>query len=127
MIFGIGIDIIEISRIQKGMEKASFLKKLFTKREIEYFETRGYAAQTIAGNFAAKEAVVKALGIGFSEFLITDLEILRDQRGKPIITFTGKAEAYIKRMEISHIHISISHNKEQATAIAIAEKEEGAK
>lgn len=125
MIFGIGIDMIEISRIQKGMVKPSFLKKLFTKNEIQYFKTRSYAVETVAGNFAAKEAVVKSLGVGFSKFLITDLEVLRDEKGKPIVTFTGKAEAYIKEMKVSHVHISISHNKEHAAAIAIAEKKEG--
>ena len=64
-ILDIGIDIIEIDRIKNSLNKrGDFLKKLFTDKEIELFESKGYKAETIAGNFAAKEAISKSLGLG---------------------------------------------------------------
>lgn len=79
MIIGIGVDIIEIARIKEAVElNESFIEKLFSKNEIEYLQTRNLRAEYIAGRFAAKEAVSKALGTGFRGFNMKDIEVDRN-------------------------------------------------
>lgn len=113
---GIGNDIIEINRIEKAIKKINFITKVFTENEIKLFEIKGNRAEFFAGRFAAKEAVSKALGTGFREFSLTDIEILNDSLGKPYVTFKNSIESYNKKY---FIDISISHCKEYATAVAI--------
>lgn len=123
MILGIGTDIIEIQRIENIIiKKPQFISKYFTIKEQEYFESRNMAAQTIAGNFAAKEAVSKALGTGFREFGLIDIEILRDKRGRPIVFLHGKAKQIGQSQQVDTIWVSISHCKAYTIAYAIAEK-----
>lgn len=108
----VGIDIIEISRIQKAVQNPRFLKKLFSEVEIEFFKSRGMNVSTIAGSFAAKEAFIKALG--FSGVSPRSIEILRDSDGKPYIVtqITDKA-----------MHLSISHCRSYAIAVVYMEGE----
>ncbi|WP_177162106.1 holo-ACP synthase [uncultured Fusobacterium sp.] len=113
---GIGNDIIEINRIEKAIKKANFITKVFTENEIKLFEIKGNRAEFFAGRFAGKEAVSKALGTGFREFSLTDIEILNNELGKPYVTFKNSIESYNKKY---FIDISISHCKEYATAVAI--------
>lgn len=113
---GIGNDIIEINRIEKAIKKINFITKVFTENEIKLFEIKGNRAEFFAGRFAAKEAVSKALGTGFREFSLTDIEILNDSLGKPYVTFKNNIDFYNKKY---FIDISISHCKEYATAVAI--------
>lgn len=113
---GIGNDIIEINRIEKAIKKINFITKVFTENEIKLFEIKGKRTEFFAGRFAAKEAVSKALGTGFREFSLTDIEILNDSLGKPYVTFKNNIDFYNKKY---FIDISISHCKEYATAVAI--------
>lgn len=113
---GIGNDIIEINRIEKAIKKANFITKVFTENEIKLFEIKGNRAEFFAGRFAGKEAVSKALGTGFREFSLTDIEILNNELGKPYVIFKNSIESYNKKY---FIDISISHCKEYATAVAI--------
>ena len=120
-ILDIGIDIIEIDRIKNSLSKrGDFLKKLFTDKEIELFESKGYKAETIAGNFAAKEAVSKSLGLGIRGYNFKDIEILRDDLGKPIVNTYNNLEKICIDYNISQIKVSISHGKDYAVANAIA-------
>ena len=122
MIAGIGTDIIEIERVNKAVLKTpSFVTKSFTIKEQDYFKLRKNAPESIAGNFAAKEAVSKALGTGFNGFGLIDIEILRDEKGRPIVFLYGKAEQIKKQKNIGNIWVSISHCKAYATAYAVAE------
>ncbi len=122
MIIGIGIDIIEIQRIKKAVERnENFINKLFTKREIEYFQSRNNCPNVIAGNFAAKEAVSKAIGTGFREFGLKDIEVLRDNLGKPIVNISDNVYRVIGRRDII-IYISISHSIDNAIAYAVMEE-----
>lgn len=121
MIIGIGTDIIEIYRIEKVINRTSnFLKRSFTENEIEYFKKKGLKANVIAGNFAAKEAISKALGTGIRGFGLQDIEILRDELGKPIAKLSDKIYDLLDKVEFN-IHVSISHSKENAIAYAIME------
>ncbi|EHJ02306.1 Holo-(acyl-carrier-protein) synthase [Clostridium sp. DL-VIII] len=121
MIIGIGTDIIEINRIEKAVNRTkNFIIKSFTNSEIEYFNSKGLKSNIIAGNFAAKEAVSKALGTGFRGFGLKDIEILRDSLGKPVVHLSDKLYKLIDIKEFN-IHISISHSKENAIAYAVME------
>ena len=122
MIIGIGIDIIEISRIEKVMNRThSFIEKSFTDSEIQYFKSKGLKGNVIAGNFAAKEAISKAMGTGFRGFGLKDIEVLRDELGKPIVNLSEKIYNLLEIKEFN-MHISISHNKENAIAYAVMEE-----
>lgn len=116
MIKGIGTDIIEISRIAKSLEKQSFLNKIFTETEQRLYH--GINPQTLAGNFAAKEAVAKAFGTGFCGCSPLEIEILRDSKGKPYVNLYGNAKDILNSIGKA-VHISISHSKENAVAFAV--------
>ena len=121
MIIGIGTDIIEINRIEKVMMRtSSFIEKSFTSTEIEYFKLNGLKGNVIAGNFAAKEAISKALGTGFRGFGLQDIEVLRDELGKPVVNLSNKIYMLLDIKEFN-IHVSISHSKENAIAYAVME------
>ncbi|AJA48861.1 holo-[acyl-carrier-protein] synthase [Clostridium pasteurianum DSM 525 = ATCC 6013] len=122
MILGVGIDIVEINRIRDAIEKNSlFLKKVYTQNEIEYLKSRNLRPEYAAGRFAAKEAVSKALGTGFMQFSIRDIEIDRNVKGKPVVILKGKAKQIANKFGDYKIHLSISHSKENAIAYAILE------
>ena len=119
-ILDIGVDIVEIERIKRYLNKnENFLKKLFTEKEIELFREKGYAPETIAGNFAAKEAISKSLGLGIRGYNFKDIEILRDKLGKPIVKTHNNLEKISKNYNILEIKVSISHGKDYAVANAI--------
>ncbi len=121
MIKGIGIDIIEIERIEKAIKNNQrFLEKVFTDRYIGYFNNIGKNSNTIAGSFAAKEAVVKAMGTGIRGFKWTDVEIIRDELGKPEVVLYKNAKKIAEDHMITNIMVTISHSKKHAVAQAIA-------
>jgi len=124
MIKGNGIDIIEVERIKKSIVNEAFLKKIYTENEIDYLRNRKLNPQTAAGLFAAKEAVSKCLGTGFSTFGPTDIEISKDDNGKPIVNLMNNALVIAKKNNISNIQLSITHIKDYALAFAIAEGKE---
>lgn len=125
MITGIGIDIIETDRIRKACQKPRFLERVFTAQERELFEKHGKATQMIAGNFAAKEAVSKALGTGIGKIGWQEIEILRDHNGKPYVELHNRAFECLERMPANKIWVSITHLRSIAAAQAVIENQEG--
>lgn len=121
MIKGNGIDVIEVERIKKNIENKTFMKKMYTKNELEYLENRKFNPQTAAGIFAAKEAVSKSLGTGFLTFGPLDIEILKNEMGKPIVILLNNALDIAKENKITNIQLSITHIKDYAIASCIAE------
>lgn len=123
MIYGIGTDIIEIRRIEKAITRnKNFTNKLFTKDEMDLWEKKNFKLEFIAGRFAAKEAVSKALGTGIRDFNFKDIEIINNELGKPQVILKPKAEDIIRKISKSHkFHLSISHEKEYAIAYALLE------
>ena len=124
MIIGVGVDIIEIERIKNAIERnTSFIKKVFVENEIEYFKSRNFKPEFVAGRFAAKEAISKALGTGFREFNFGDIEIDRTVLGKPIVILKGKAKKIAEKScgASFKLHVSISHSKRDAVAYAVLE------
>jgi len=128
MITGIGIDIIEIERIQKELSASedTFCNKIFTKNEISYCRkaaSKNVQSQRYAARFAAKEAFFKALGTGLRDGLHwKDVETCHDDQGKPHLELKNKALDIIRREKISNILLSISHSKNNAVAVVILEK-----
>lgn len=125
MIYGIGIDVVEVGRIEDAMTKlgAAFLDRLFTKDEQEYCEKQKRPALHFAARFAAKEAVSKALGTGIGEQTgWLDMEVERAESGAPKMVFTGRAADFLASQDINEVQISLSHAKEYAAANAIAVK-----
>jgi holo-[acyl-carrier protein] synthase len=122
MIFGTGIDIVEVLRMRDAVNKwgGAILSKMFTKREIAYSRSRRFSYQHFAARFAAKEAVVKAFGEGRrSPVQWTDIEVLNDKEGKPIIEFHGNALKLKKKKKVGSVIVSLSHSKNYAVANAI--------
>ncbi len=122
MIFGTGIDIVEVFRMREAIGKwgDSFLRKMFTQREVKYANSRRFSFQHFAARFAAKEALVKAFGEP-RKFPIkwTDIEVLNDKEGKPVIEFHGDALKLKKKKKIDDVVISMSHSKNYAVANVI--------
>ncbi len=110
-----GIDIVKIERIKKSMENPRFLERVFHKAELALFEQKKFAPQTVAGNFAVKEAFSKALGSGISGFELNEVCTLRDNKGKPCLVLYGKAKESLG--EIESIDVSISHTDTDAIAV----------
>ena len=120
MIFGIGIDIIEIERIKKSHEQygEAFLNKIFTPSEIKYSLSKKNLYQHLAARFAAKEAISKALTTGWSEgFRWKDIEIYNEKSGLPKARLFGKLESFLS--EGRELKITMSHSDHYVTCFAI--------
>lgn len=118
MIIGIGTDIVEIKRIEKAFLKKSFSEKYFTKKEIDTF---GNNITSIAGNFSVKESVSKCFGTGFRGFEPIEIEVLRDEMGKPFVNLYNQAKKISEELGIKKIHVSITNTKEIAQAFVVCE------
>lgn len=122
MIFGTGVDIVEVFRMRDAIDKwgDGFLEKIFTDKEIEYSNSKRFSCQHFAARFAAKEAVVKAFGEP-KKFPIkwTEIEVLNDDEGKPMIKFHDDALKLKNKKKISDVVLSMSHLKNYAIANVI--------
>lgn len=120
-IYGIGTDIIEISRIEKAINRTkTFKEKVYSEKEIEHIEKKKNPYASYAGRFAAKEAFSKAMGTGVRGFLLKEIEILNDELGKPVVYLYNEIK---KLAEGLKIQISISHSKEYAVSTVVLYKE----
>ncbi len=115
--FKVGIDLVEITRIKKSVENQRFIERVFSKKEIALFSAKDSAFQSMAGNWAAKEAFSKSLGTGVSGFSLNEVSVLRDEKGAPFIELTGKALRLAEGYEFS---VSITHTDDLAQAVVIA-------
>ncbi len=121
MIYGTGIDLVEIARIERAIERhPRFLTRVLTASERAYYWAQGSRPETAAGTFAAKEAVAKALGTGIRGFALKDIEIGRDALGRPTVNLYRGAEERRKQEGITAIHLSIAHERTHAVAHALA-------
>lgn len=122
MIFGIGIDLVKIDRIKRAVEKwhEHFVDRVFTKKEQEYSFRQSSPYQHLSVRLAAKEAILKAIGTGWSGGIKwTDIEITNDGQGRPIAAVYGKVRDLMELNGVKEIMISLSHDTEYAIAQAI--------
>ena len=124
MIFGVGVDIIEVSRVEDKLSRTPGLKeKIYTPLEIAYCESKKYPFQHYAARFAAKEAFMKALGTGWAQGVkFSEIEIHNLETGQPVIEVTGKAKEICESNGITGFYVSLSHLRTQAVAMVILEK-----
>ena len=123
-IIGVGIDIIEVTRLNKAIERygSKFLTRVFTDDEIEYCKIKKHCNEHYAARFAAKEAFVKALGTGIAKGIRwKDIEIGNNKAGKPEIFLDGIAKEIADKSGVKKTHISMTHNKGSAIAFVILE------
>ncbi len=122
MILGTGVDIVEVFRMRDAINKwgTNFLSKMFTDKEIKYSNARRFSHQHLAARFAAKEAVVKAFGQP-RKFPMkwTDIEVLNDKEGKPVIEFHSDALKLKKKKKVNEVIVSMAHSKNYAVANVI--------
>lgn len=127
MIYGIGHDVVEISRMDKllsGKYAERFLSRILTGAELDLPGLKTRRSEFASGRFAAKEAVSKALGFGIGEKLgFTDIEVLPDENGKPHVTISSAAWKRLALPEGSQyrIHLSITHERNLASAFCVVE------
>lgn len=120
MIFGIGIDIIEIERIKKSVEKFNdiFLNKIYTQTELDYCLSKKNKYQHLAARFAAKEAIAKALATGWSKgFRWKDIEIFNEKSGMPNVKLSGNVKRFLDDDKL--LKITMSHSEHYVTCFAI--------
>lgn len=119
MIVGVGVDVIEIERIVRALQRRPrFAERCFTEAEAAYCLSRAFPPQHFAARFAAKEAVGKALGRGMTRW--REVEVVRD-RGAPTALLRGHYAEWAERRGVARIHLSLTHSKGLAVAVAVAE------
>ena len=122
MIVGVGCDIIEIERIARAIKSESFIRRVFTAEEAAYCQRRGQqAAASFAARFAAKEAVLKALGTGLREGSLQEIAVANGALGKPLVQLSGHFAMLAKQLGVKNIQISLSHSRDFAVAYVIME------
>jgi holo-[acyl-carrier protein] synthase len=116
----IGIDIIEIARIEKAVARweASFLRRVYTESELSLYHKK---TPSLAARFAGKEAVIKALGTQTKGISLREIEILADADGKPLVNLSGKAQIQADSLGLGSLAISLSHSRGHAVAFVIGE------
>lgn len=126
MIIGVGTDIIEIERVGRLIDRDPFPDKMFARAEVEACEIEGFSgkrrASRFAGLFAAKEAVMKALGTGWAKGVaFTEIVVEHTGEGQPRIRLEGKTQEIARSMGVNEVHVSISHSDAFAVAFAVLE------
>lgn len=124
----VGIDIIEIKRIERLFSaNEGFLRKIYTEKEVEYCKPKKNRYQHFAARFASKEAVFKALGTGWAgKMKWTDIETLNDEMGRPYLNLYGSVKELAEKKRINNISVSLSHCQDYAIAqvLLVSKKEE---
>ena len=124
MIIAIGIDIIEIARIEEVFSRQGerFRKRVFTEGEIDYCERRASRMSSYAARFAAKEAAMKALGTGWSDGVRwRDIEVVRGETGAPALHLHGRALERLGEIGARRAHLSLTHSEQIAMAEVVLE------
>jgi holo-[acyl-carrier protein] synthase len=125
MIIGIGIDLVEVDRLRRSVERFGdkFLKRLFIDNEINYCQTKSNSYQHFAVRFAAKEALLKAIGTGLSDGITWhQIEIINDKLGKPSILTQGTCHEILQKLDAKNPKLSLSHTRHHGIAVVILEQ-----
>ncbi|HIR56963.1 MAG TPA: holo-ACP synthase [Candidatus Gallacutalibacter pullicola] len=118
----VGIDLVEIRRIEKSIRNPRFCSRVLGKTEYAQLEMRGFPVQSVAASFCAKEAFSKALGTGIRGFALTEVELLREENGRPRLHLTGNAAKLAAARGLAEFSVSVTHTKEYAAAVVVGEE-----
>jgi holo-[acyl-carrier-protein] synthase len=124
VICGIGMDIVEVCRVEKIIEKwgNKFTKRYFSESEINYCEKMTFPAIHFSARFAVKESFIKAVGVHYADGLhMKDIETIHNDRGGPVLKVYEKIKEMVDERKIKNIHVTISHTKKYAVACVILE------
>lgn len=124
MIYGVGTDIVQVSRMEENLSKHGerFAERILTESELKRFSEHVKPAQFLAKRFAAKEAAAKAFGTGFRDGLsLHHIVVVNDEKGRPSLQFSGPAEDLVQKFAISDSHLSLSDEPNYAIAFVILE------
>ena len=118
----IGVDIVEIARLEKAIGRwgKDFLSRVYTDSELKLYRKK---PSSLAARFAAKEAVIKALGNPTKDVSLREIEILTDPGGRPVVNLYGKAQSQAQSLGLDKLAVSLSHSKEYAVAFVSGESE----
>ncbi|MDI6850150.1 MAG: holo-ACP synthase [Candidatus Saccharicenans sp.] len=124
MIFGVGVDIIEVARVEDKLTRTPGLKeKIYTPVEIAYCESKKFPFQHYAARFAAKEAFMKALGTGWARGVrFSEIEVRNLESGQPVVEVYGRARELCQTEGITRFYVSLSHLQTKAVATVVLEK-----
>jgi holo-[acyl-carrier protein] synthase len=125
MIFGIGVDIVDVSRFERFLAegKDAIFQRLFTPAENEYCRGRKKSAQHYAIRFAAKEAFFKAIGLGLRDGMSWhDVEVVNNDMGKPDLELGGRSEVIFRQLDLKNSFVSLSHDGTYGVAMVVLER-----
>lgn len=114
----IGVDMIEIARIENSMKNPKFLKRIFGDKEFLELRKINFLPQSVAANFCAKEAFVKSIGTGFRGVKLSEIEVLRADSGKPYFKLSGEIQKMVREKNLK-FSVSLTHTKTHATAVVL--------
>ncbi len=118
---GIGVDVVEIDRFRLALSRTPRLaERLFSESERAYAARRRDPTERLAARFAAKEAVMKAMGVGLWKFALRDIEVVRARSGQPSVRLHGGAAELAERRGVSAWHLTLTHTDRLAEAVAVA-------
>lgn len=117
----VGVDLVEINRIEKSLKNPRFCKRVLGENEYLQLMMRGFPVQSVAASFCAKEAFSKAMGTGVRGFELSEVELLREENGRPYLKLSGSAERMAKERRLEFA-VSVTHTKEYAQAVVVAEQ-----
>ncbi len=125
MIYGIGIDLVQVRRIEEALGRWGdrFKKRVFTPDEIAYCQRKRISSPNFAARFAAKEALVKALGTGMRRGIHwKDIEVARGALGRPVLKLNGQAAQICQQEKITGVFLSLTHDRDYSSAVVVLEK-----
>jgi holo-[acyl-carrier protein] synthase len=124
MIAGIGIDIVHVRRLERWQKIPGLLERYFHPDELSSVRDKGSgAALSLAARFAAKEAFGKALGTGLKGIVLKDIVVVNQHNGSPIIEIFGTARRALEKSGADRVHISLTHERDNAVAMIVLERE----
>ena len=122
MIFGVGIDLIQVGRMNRWVDQPGLLERFFHPDELNDARGRGESmAASLAVRYAAKEALGKALGVGLKHFALRDVQVVNNRLGKPELVLHGRAVEAFRDLGGKRIHLSLSHELDNAVAMVVIE------
>ena len=122
MILGIGVDLLQVQRMDRWVDQPGLLARFFHPGELEDARRRGKSmALSLAVRYAAKEALGKAMGTGLNAFMLKEVQVVNDRLGNPDILLHGKAMESFRKFGGSKIHLSLSHELDNAVAMVVIE------